>query len=174
MTCRVQEYHWCITCNTHLVILLSWMLFLCAQTVKQALWSSDSDSSHISCYSKDNTTCSFLINWRGHQTKHTQRAKPDSASDEQIYYIRLQRGHGSKHITWYDEQSYRDTSCVTPACAVCNTNTNKKTTRNLQLMVNMQRLMCACVNTVRMCVIILIEAYFNVLMQDKIFNFLFM
>lgn len=54
---------------------------------------------HISCYLKDNTTRSVLINWSGHQTKHTQKARLDSAIDEQIYYIRLQRGHGSKHIT---------------------------------------------------------------------------
>lgn len=53
----------------------------------------------ISCYLKDDTTRSVLINWSGHQTKPTQKAEPDSVIDEQIYYIRLQREPGSKHIT---------------------------------------------------------------------------
>ena len=66
----------------------------------------------ISRYLKDDMTRSVLINWSGHQTKHTQKAEPGDVIDEQIYYIWLQRGRRSKRGTWYDEPNERYMICL--------------------------------------------------------------
>lgn len=160
MTYRVQEYCVCITGTPGFPSVLCAVPF-CQESEAGTMKQRFRQLALISCYLKDDTTRSVLINWSGHQTKHAQKAEPDSVIDEQIYYIRLQRGRGSKHITWYAEQNCRDTWCVAAACTVWKTNTNTKphnTFLQLIIKVQLQQSVCASINTVCTCVMIIITA----------------